>query len=119
MKEIKLITSMLNRLDNKTEQFPTVRHVRNGREIYRVEKRLTMYSLYHYDTLTLIYDTEKQDVLYHFGISVSDRDSMNTFLYYFGVSHTEFRFGSNIGFLRVENGMDIKDMGYNKRYVTT
>ncbi len=71
---------------------------RNGMEVYRMELATdNTLSLFHYGTLVLQYDLKEGQVVYQYGQSVSDRDSMNSLLILLG-HYPCFHYGSVKGF---------------------
>lgn len=72
---------------------------RRGATVYEVIKDDTIYTLKHYGTTTVSYDTEQKELLHWYGESVSDRDSMNAFLRCLGDDRFYFRYGPRMGFL--------------------
>lgn len=55
------------------------------KEVYRVEKEGNIFTLYHYGTKTCQVDTAKNEILHIYGESISDADSIFTFLHYFDI----------------------------------
>lgn len=60
---------------------------REGVEVYRIDHTTKdRASLYHYETLTCEIDLDNREITYLYGESVSDSDSIGTFLECFGLS---------------------------------
>lgn len=78
-----------------------------SKEVYRVEKDGTIFTLYHYETETCQVDTATKEILYIYGESVSDADSIFTFLHYFGIMLTFGYKPVNGGFYAGVNGQQI------------
>lgn len=76
-------------------------------EVYRVEKEGTIFTLYHYGTETCQVDTATKEILHIYGESVSDADSIFTFLHYFGIVLTFGYKPVNGGFYASVNGQQI------------
>lgn len=74
---------------------------RQGRQVYSVKfnQRYGLVELIHYGTTTIRYDLNHHSLLYWYGESVSDRDSMNTFLSCVGDNENYFRYGPVMGFI--------------------
>ena len=80
----------------------------NGKqEVYRVEKDGAIFTLYHYETETCQVDTATKEILHVYGESVSDADSIFTFLHYFGIVLTFGYKPVNGGFYAGVNGRQI------------
>ena len=77
------------------------------KEVYRVEKDGTIFTLYHYGTETCQVDTATKEILRVYGESVSDADSIFTFLHYFGIVLTFGYKPVNGGFYACVNGQQI------------
>lgn len=77
------------------------------KEVYRVEKDGNIFTLYHYGTKTCQVDTAKNEILHIYGESVSDADSIFTFLHYFGIVLTFGYKPVNGGFYASVNGKQI------------
>lgn len=77
------------------------------KEVYRVEKEGNIFTLYHYETKTCQLDTAKNEILDIYGESVSDADSIFTFLHYFGIVLTFGYKPVNGGFYACVNGQQI------------
>lgn len=80
MKTIKTVQKLVERAERKGE----ARVNRDGFEVYRVENNGKTASLYHYETLTCEVDLENNTILEIYGESVSDADSVGTFLNAYG-----------------------------------
>lgn len=77
-------------------------------EKYRIETENDTSKLYHYGTLTATIDTNKKDVLYLYGESVSDSDSIGTFLESNGIDGYQFGYKPvNGGFYIIKDGVEI------------
>lgn len=78
------------------------------KEVYRVEYVKgglggDTVELYHYETMTAqVWLAEPAQALYVYGESRSDADSVNTFLYYFGIEKQYTYRPVNGGFMEVE-----------------
>lgn len=77
------------------------------KEVYRVEKDGNIFTLYHYETETCQVDTATKEILHIYGESVSDADSIFTFLHYFGIVLTFGYKPVNGGFYACVNGQQI------------
>lgn len=77
------------------------------KEVYRVEKDGAIFTLYHYGTETCQVDTATKEILHIYGESVSDADSIFTFLHYFGIVLTFGYKPVNGGFYARVNGKQI------------
>lgn len=82
-------------------------------EVYRVEKEGTIFTLYHYGTETCQVDTETKEILHVYGESVSDADSIFTFLHYFDIVLTFGYKPVNGGFYTSVNGRQIFMGGFD------
>lgn len=102
MKRIHTIEVLLER----AERLSKARLNRFGTTVYYVTFEDGIYELYHYGTLTIRYDYKNKELLHYYGESVSDRDSMNTFLSYLGEHRYTFRYGSRMGFIMEVNHED-------------
>ena len=99
MKRIKIIEKLIN----KAEETGYASLSRNGTKVYEVEVTPNgFYKLKHYGTETLYYDKLTRHLIHYYGESVSDRDSMNTFLSYLGEHRYYFRYGPVMGFVMEE-----------------
>lgn len=76
-------------------------------EVYRVEKEGTIFTLYHYETKTCQVDTATKEILHIYGESLSDADSIFTFLHYFDIVLTFGYKPVNGGFYASVNGRQI------------
>lgn len=77
------------------------------KEVYRVEKEGNIFTLYHYGTKTCQIDTATKEILEVYGESVSDADSIFTFLHYFDIVLTFGYKPVNGGFYAGVNGQQI------------
>lgn len=77
------------------------------KEVYRVEKDGNIFTLYHYETKTCQVDTAKNEILDVYGESISDADSIFTFLHYFDIVLTFGYKPVNGGFYASVNGQQI------------
>ena len=114
MRTIKTIVQLIERAERQTENFIIgeavikKRHDYNGnkflepKECYRVEvdSANNIYTLYHWKTKTAqVYKGKNiTKVLYTYGQSRSDADSVNTFLNYLGANFTPFSYSDKNGF---------------------
>lgn len=80
MKTLKTVLTLKERAERNGE----ARVNRDGVEIYRVENNGKKASLWHYETLTAEVDLESNTILEIYGESVSDADSVGTFLNAYG-----------------------------------
>lgn len=80
MKTIKTVLTLKERAERKG----VARTNRDGVEIYRVRNNGKTASLWHYDTRTVRLDLESNTILEIYGESVSDADSVGTFLNAYG-----------------------------------
>lgn len=78
-----------------------------SKEVYRVEKEGNIFTLYHYETKTCQIDTATKEILHIYGESVSDSDSIFTFLHYFDIALTFGYKPVNGGFYAGVNGQQI------------
>lgn len=80
---------------------------RFGHAVYAVIVDLNsmQITLKHYGTVTILYDLKNEELLSWYGESVSDRDSMNTFLNCLGEDKYYFRYGPKMGFIMEEGGV--------------
>ena len=92
MKIIKTVEKLIERAErkgvatsNKTFRENYYNFYNGKQEVYRVEKAGTIFTLYHYETETCQVDTATKEILYIYGESVSDADSIFTFLHYFDI----------------------------------
>ncbi len=76
-------------------------------EVYRVEKEGTIFTLYHYGTKTCQIDAATKEILFVYGESISDADSIFTFLHYFDIVLTFGYKPVNGGFYASVNGQQI------------
>lgn len=83
------------------------------KEVYRVEKDGNIFTLYHYGTETCQVDTETKEILHVYGESVSDADSIFTFLHYFDIVLTFGYKPVNGGFYTSVNGRQIFMDGFD------
>ena len=114
MKIIKTVEKLIERAERKgvATLNKTLRenyyHFYNGKqEVYRVEKDGAIFTLYHYETETCQVDTATKEILQIYGESVSDADSIFTFLHYFGIVLTFGYKPVNGGFYASVNGRQI------------
>lgn len=77
------------------------------KEVYRVEKDGNVFTLYHYETKTCQLNTATNEILYVYGESVSDSDSIFTFLQYFDIVLTFGYKPVNGGFYASVKGQQI------------
>lgn len=80
MKTLKTVLTLKERAERNGE----ARVNRDGFEVYRVENNGKTASLFHYETLTAEVDLENQTILEIYGESVTDADSVGTFLNAYG-----------------------------------
>lgn len=114
MKIIKTVEKLIERAErkgvatlNKTLR-ENYHHFYNGKkEVYRVEKYGAIFTLYHYETETCQVDTATKEILHVYGESVSDADSIFTFLHYFDIVLTFGYKPVNGGFYASVNGQQI------------
>lgn len=99
MKRIKTIETLAER----AIRTGYARTMRRGWEVYSLSYEDDILTMKHYGTTTIEYDVKGCELLYHYGESVSDRDSMNTLLSYLGEHRYLFRFGPVMGFIMEVN----------------
>lgn len=92
MKIIKTVEKLIERAErkgvatlNKTFRENCYNFYNGKQEVYRVEKDNNIFTLYHYETKTCQIDTATKEILYVYGESLSDSDSIFTFLHYFDI----------------------------------
>lgn len=92
MKIIKTVEKLIERAErkgvatlNKTFRENCYNFYNGKQEVYRVEKDNNIFTLYHYETKTCQIDTATKEILYIYGESLSDSDSIFTFLHYFDI----------------------------------
>lgn len=92
MKIIKTVEKLIERAErkgvatlNKTFRENCYNFYNGKQEVYRVEKDNNIFTLYHYETKTCQIDTATKKILYIYGESLSDSDSIFTFLHYFDI----------------------------------
>lgn len=114
MKIIKTVEKLIERAErkgvatlNKTFRENCYNFYNGKQEVYRVEKDGAIFTLYHYETETCQVDTATKEILYIYGESVSDADSIFTFLHYFGIVLTFGYKPVNGGFYAGVNGQQI------------
>ena len=114
MKKIQIIQNLFDKAsikaDTSEEGIGVAILNRNGRLVYAVEinHRDNIARLYHYGTRTIDYDIRQGIILGWYGESVSDRDSMNTFLDCLGDEENYFRYGPVMGFVH-----EFRDSAYS------
>lgn len=114
MKFIKTVEKLIERAEKKGVATLN-RKVNDGyftyslvtKEVYRVEKEGNIFTLYHYGTKTCQVDTATNEILYIYGESISDSDSIFTFLHYFDIVLTFGYKPVNGGFYAIVNGQQI------------
>lgn len=114
MKIIKTVEKLIERAERKGVATLN-RKVNEGyysyslvtKEVYRVEKEGNVFTLYHYGTKTGQVDTSTKEILYIYGESISDSDSIFTFLHYFDIELTFGYKPVNGGFYASVNGQQI------------
>ncbi|QOC57426.1 terminal repeat-encoded protein P [Enterococcus phage 9181] len=112
MKIIKTVEKLIERAERKGVATLN-RKVNQGygvyytSEVYRVEKEGNIFTLYHYETKTCQIDTATEEILYVYGESVSDADSIFTFLHYFDIVLSFGYKPVNGGFYASVNGKQI------------
>ena len=114
MKIIKTVEKLIERAErkgvatlNKTFRENYYNFYNGKQEVYRVEKDGAIFTLYHYGTETCQVDTATKEILHIYGESVSDADSIFTFLHYFGIVLTFGYKPVNGGFYAGVNGQQI------------
>lgn len=114
MKIIKTVEKLIERAErkgvatlNKTLRENYHNFYNGKQEVYRVEKDGAIFTLYHYGTKTCQVDTAKNEILDVYGESLSDADSIFTFLHYFGIMLTFGYKPVNGGFYASVNGHQI------------
>ena len=114
MKIIKTVEKLIERAErkgvatlNKTFRENCYNFYNGKQEVYRVEKDGAIFTLYHYETETCQVDTATKEILHVYGESVSDADSIFTFLHYFGIVLTFGYKPVNGGFYAGVNGRQI------------
>lgn len=105
MKHIKLIETLNERAKKKgiatlnrriVDGYYTYSHQK--KEVYRIDNNEKEINLYHYETLTCTIDKAKKEVTYIYGRSVTDADSIGTFLKVNGID------GYTLGYKPVNGG---------------
>jgi hypothetical protein len=93
-KSVKIIENLLNKAFEKTDDFVSMSLKRQGNEVYRIEQEIypdpkcLVTRLFHYGTLTLEYNDN--EIVYYYGYSNSDRDSLNTMLDLLGHNNQQY-----------------------------
>ncbi len=115
LKFIKIISSLLDSAELKAyrseDKKASVSVSRRGEVVYEVIVDLdsNLYTLKHYGTVTIHYNKQTGELISWYGESVSDRDSMNTFMYCVNPGTPYyFRYGPNMGFVLEYNGEQIE-----------
>lgn len=101
MKHIKIIQDLVERSRRNNSRYAA--HYRFGDPVYEVRWEEDICTLKHHGTVTVKYDVANQELLEWYGEGVSDRDSMNTFLYHMGDTEFLFRYGRRMGFILQNN----------------
>ena len=105
MKRIKLIEELCllaqERAKNTERGYGTATRNRVGTAVYQVivDRNNHTAVLKHYGTVTILYDYRDKVLVSWYGESVSDRDSMNTFMRMLGEDRYTFRYGPVMGFV--------------------
>lgn len=90
------MVKIIDNLFDRSRVTQRARHLRSGTEVYSIERRNGVITLFHYGTKTL--EVEHGEIRHLYGISRSDVDSINTLLHNLKI----YSFG--VGFKPVNGG---------------